>query len=848
MHEIPPFRERLSTALADRGIHEGLADFQERWRERRDEVITGLETQTSTSFAELARKVSQAKSRARHDPAVLEMFREQAAARGISVADASTAEDACQIIADICARRGTRLVVKTKSMATEEIFLNEHLERQGITAVETDLGEWLLQCEQDRPSHLIVPAIHKRRTQIAALLTSMFDRPFDPEDIEGMARVVRAELRPHFTASGVGVTGGNILVAETGSLVLVTNEGNAGLTTTLPPVQIAVVGIDKMVESTSDALDVVRLLAKSATGQVVSSYTQFISGPTPAQPEAEMHVILLDNGRSQMAEDPVFDSALSCIRCGACANVCPPYQVVGGHAFGHVYTGAIGLVTTAFHHGIEAAAGPQSLCISCGACAQVCPANIPLPDQILEVRARSHSAKIKRGRAERSRELSKGLESKPDSIAKKPAKKSLTKTPVAMKIGLRVLRSRRMTAAAAWLAAIASSPFRTGNLLGRLPLRKKHNWRTPPAPAMRSARRHPELRAVATHSKFTSPETAQHAKTASQHSEELNISQGNLPAIQRFRKATSQNQKAGSQAKPTPSSKKTALFIQCVTDRFAPEIAVATLRLLQAAGADVEVPLAQHCCGLPAIDTGDLEAARKMALATLDALEGYERVVTPAPSCAVAMAHEYERLFQDDTHNKQRAQDLASKVTDLVSYLANCETPEKGNESTGEYGASATPATAMPQSEKHSENDCGANGASVSEATNLEAEASKAKAPDAENSEAGTITVHPFCQSRTRLGHTTETAAELISRFCGITPAPLPEADVCCGFGGSSSLTSPEIAKAILARKLQNAASTGATTLITDNPGCALHLRGGAHACDQNLKVLHIAEFLAPPH
>ena len=840
MHEIPPFRERLSTALADRGIHEGLADFQERWRERRDEVIAGLETQTGTSFAELARKVSEAKSRARHDPAVLEMFREQAAARGITVTDASTAEDACQIIADICARRGTRLVVKTKSMATEEIFLNEHLASQSITAVETDLGEWLLQCAEDRPSHLIVPAIHKRRTQIAALLTSMFDRPFDPEDIEGMARVVRAELRPHFTASGVGVTGGNILVAETGSLVLVTNEGNAGLTTTLPPVHIAVVGIDKMVESTSDALDVVRLLAKSATGQVISSYTQFISGPTPAQPEAEMHVILLDNGRSQMAEDPMFDSALSCIRCGACANVCPPYQVVGGHAFGHVYTGAIGLVTTAFHHGIEAAAGPQSLCISCGACAQVCPASIPLPDQILEVRARSHSAKTRSWRAKKSKELPNELGSRPDSIAKKPAKKSLAKTPVAMKIGLRVLRSRRMTAAAAWLAAITSSPFRTSNLLGRLPLRKKHNWRIPPAPAMRSARRHPELRAIATHSKFTSPEAALQKKSANQNSEQLNISQANLSATQQYRKA-------GPQAKPAPSPAKTALFIQCVTDRFAPEIAVATLRLLQATGADVEVPLAQHCCGLPAIDTGDLEAARKMAIATLDALEGYERVVTPAPSCAVAMAHEYGRLFQDDTHNKQRAQDLASKVADLVSYLANCETPEKGNESTGKYGASATPATAMPQSEEHPENGCGATDASVSEATNLEeAEASKAKAPETENSEAGTITVHPFCQSRTRLGHTTETASELISRFCGTDPTPLPEADVCCGFGGSSSLTSPEIAKAILVRKLQNAASTGASTLITDNPGCALHLRGGAHACDQDLKILHIAEFLAP--
>ena len=806
MHEIPPFRERLSTALADRGIHEGLADFQERWRERRDHVITGLEAQTGTSFTELARKVSEAKSRARHDPAVLEMFREQAAARGITVTDASTAEDACQIVADICARRGTRLVVKTKSMATEEIFLNEHLASQSITAVETDLGEWLLQCEQDRPSHLIVPAIHKRRTQIAALLTSMFDRPFDPEDIEGMARVVRAELRPHFTASGVGVTGGNILVAETGSLVLVTNEGNAGLTTTLPPVHIAVVGIDKMVESTSDALDVVRLLAKSATGQVISSYTQFISGPTPAQPEAEMHVILLDNGRSQMAEDPMFDPALSCIRCGACANVCPPYQVVGGHAFGHVYTGAIGLVTTAFHHGIEAAAGPQSLCISCGACAQVCPASIPLPDQILEVRARSHLMKTKNGEKKKS----ESAEGRSDELASRPAKKSLAKTPLAMKIGLRVLRSRRMTAAATWLAAIVNSPSFTGDLLNRLSLRRKHNWRTPPAPALTPARRHPELRAVA-----------------------------------------SENKNPRSRAKRSfgaSRTAKTALFIQCVTDRFAPEIAVATLRLLQATGADVEVPLAQHCCGLPAIDTGDLEAARKMAIATLDALEGYERVVTPAPSCAVAMAHEYERLFQDDPHNQQRAQDLAARVADLVSYLANCETPEKGNESTGEYGASATPATSMPQSENYPESDCGATDASVSEATNLEeAEASKAKAPDAENSESGTITVHPFCQSRTRLGHTTDTAAELINRFCGTDPTPLPEADVCCGFGGSSSLTSPEIAKAILARKLQNAASTGATTLITDNPGCALHLRGGAHACDQNLKVLHIAEFLAPP-
>ena len=259
--------------------------------------------------------------------------------------------------------------------------------------------------------------------------------------------------------------------------------------------------------------------------------------------------------------------------------------------------------------------------------------------------------------------------------------------------------------------------------------------------------------------------------------------------------------------------KRQALFIQCVTDRFAPEIAVATSQILQATGADVEVPSAQHCCGLPAIDTGDLETAKKMARSTLDALEGYECVVTPAPSCAVAMAHEYERLFQDDTYNLQRAQDLAARVADLVSYLKDWQLGDSQEE-----GADAEQVLRKPK-EGNSEGNTEGN--------------------------TDTITVHPFCQSRTRLGHNTETASQLINHLCGTTSTPLPEADVCCGFGGSSSLTSPQVAKAILARKLQNVASTGATTLITDNPGCALHLRGGAHACHQKLEVLHIAEYLA---
>ena len=198
-----------------------------------------------------------------------------------------------------------------------------------------------------------------------------------------MVLAARQELRAKFLAAGIGITGANGLIAESGTVMLVTNEGNGRLTSSLPPIHVVTTGVEKVLPTAADAVTQMRILARSATAQPITTYTTFISAPAPGH---ELHVILIDNGRRLMAVQPGLEDALRCIRCGACANVCPAYQVVGGHAFGHVYTGPIGLVTTAFHHGLDAAAGPQSLCVSCGACATVCPVTIPLPQQILEVR------------------------------------------------------------------------------------------------------------------------------------------------------------------------------------------------------------------------------------------------------------------------------------------------------------------------------------------------------------------------------------------------------------------------------------------------------------------------------
>ena len=340
-------------------------------------------------------------------PELLEQFTTRLEAVGGGVHLAADAAEAREIIGQICANAGTavpsgkRMVVtKVKSMASEEIELNPYLEGLGIEVIETDLGERMVQLTHTRPSHLIAPAIHLTKEDAAKVFGT------EPT-IEAIQLHARESLRLKFVEATVGISGANIAIAETGTIVIVTNEGNADLTTTLPPVHIALFGLDKLVATLEDAVAVMRMLPRSGTGQVMTSYVNWITGPSRSADieqsltigvhgPREMHCVILDNGREKMRADPIFHDALTCIRCGACSNACPPFMAVGGHQFGHIYTGPIGLVVTPFHHGAQAADLPNSLCTQCNACQDICPVDIPLPSQILEHRRTGRKSLRKR--------------------------------------------------------------------------------------------------------------------------------------------------------------------------------------------------------------------------------------------------------------------------------------------------------------------------------------------------------------------------------------------------------------------------------------------------------------------
>ncbi|MBI4230118.1 MAG: lactate utilization protein, partial [Planctomycetes bacterium] len=378
----PPIGEaftREREALADGQIRLNLWRFAAHWRDLRAGVLREVD------FESLRERMASAKEAVladfeRHRGA----FREAASRAGWVLHEAATAPEACEVVARLARERGVRLAVKTKSMVTEEIDLNAHLSQEGVPCVETDLGEWIIQLAGEHPSHMVIPAIHKNRRQVGGLFERVLGRPVPREDIPEQVAQARRELRELFLAAGMGISGANALIAPTGTVVMVTNEGNGRLTTSLPPLHVVVSGYDKLLPDWDAAAVLLRLLARSASGQRITTYTTFLTGPRRA--EQERHIVLVDNGRTAMRQDPLFRDALRCIRCAACANVCPSYQVVGGHAFGHVYTGPIGLVTTPFHHGLEPAAGPPALCVGCGACDTVCPSKIPISRLIGAVR------------------------------------------------------------------------------------------------------------------------------------------------------------------------------------------------------------------------------------------------------------------------------------------------------------------------------------------------------------------------------------------------------------------------------------------------------------------------------
>lgn len=341
-------------------------------------------------------------------PALWREFEAQATEAGAVVHWARDAAEHNRIVGELLERHGTRRVVKSKSMLTEECGLNLHLEAKGIEVVDTDLGERIVQLRNEPPSHIIMPAIHLKRGEIGELFHTEMDAPEGLDDPDALTSIAREDLRARFLAADAGITGVNFAVAETGSFVVVTNEGNADLGTALPRLHIACVGLEKIVPRAQDLAPFLRLLARSATGQPISTYTSHFRGPRDAEtddgPTPEQHIVIVDNGRSRLLAEPAFRDALACIRCGACLNTCPVYRRSGGHSYGTTVPGPIGSVLAPSRDPARHAELPHA-CSLCGSCSEVCPVRVPLHHQLLTWR--SHLAEG--GHHPRRRRLAFGL-------------------------------------------------------------------------------------------------------------------------------------------------------------------------------------------------------------------------------------------------------------------------------------------------------------------------------------------------------------------------------------------------------------------------------------------------------
>ncbi len=391
MNQTRAFEQRIGQALNNdqlrRNFRSALTGIQAR---REEQFPDDAQLQALREQARAVRANALVKQ-----PELLEQLEARLIDNGIQVHWAETPEQANKIIHGLLEDAGARTVVKGKSMVSEETELNRYLETRGIEVIESDLGEFIIQLAQEPPSHIVAPAIHKNRREVAELFRQFYpDIPYT-EDIDELTQSARLILREKFAGADAGVSGVNFAVAETGTLCLVENEGNGRLSTTAPRLHIAITGVEKVVEKLSDVPPLLEILTKSATGQPITTYFNMISRPRqPGEldgPEA-VHLVLLDNGRSRIRVDEELLDTLRCIRCGTCINYCPVYVQLGGHAYGTVYPGPIGIALEPQRIGLDKVGTLTSACTLCGACGEVCPVEIPLPRLINRLRAEAVNA------------------------------------------------------------------------------------------------------------------------------------------------------------------------------------------------------------------------------------------------------------------------------------------------------------------------------------------------------------------------------------------------------------------------------------------------------------------------
>jgi L-lactate dehydrogenase complex protein LldF len=391
------FKARAKDALANPRLQQNLRKLSTKFVSARAAAMLAIDFPATR--AELKARRNRALD---HLDVWLETFEREAARRGTTVLYAETTRDAARLVADIARKHEVKKVIKTKSMVSEEMRLNAVLGEMGVQSIETDLGEYILQInDNEPPSHIIAPVVHKDKEEIADLFAATHGRT-RLNEIPDMTREAREVLRPHFLSAVMGVTGGNFVIAETGSVALVTNEGNEGMCTVMPRVHVAVTGIEKVLPTLEDLALAMRLLPRSATGQITSNYFSLLTGPRGEGdldgPE-HMYVVLVDGGRTGLIGG-AFQEMLRCIRCGACMNHCPVYQKVGGHAYGWVYPGPMGSVLTPSYTGVDKALDLPQAATLCGECNAVCPVGIPISDLLRKLREKQVERRL-RPRSER---------------------------------------------------------------------------------------------------------------------------------------------------------------------------------------------------------------------------------------------------------------------------------------------------------------------------------------------------------------------------------------------------------------------------------------------------------------
>ena len=379
------FDQNARQALTDTQLRGALRNLADTFGQRRRLALNTVDNWEA--LRERGRKIK-AETLA-HLDSYLGTFADNAERAGAKLHWARDAAEARAIVIRLLREKNAQLVVKSKSMTTEELHLNEALEAVGFFPVETDLGEWIIQLAHETPSHIVVPAIHKSKKQIAELFSAKLGiAPTD--DVDVLTGTARSVLRERFAAADIGISGVNFGVAETGTILILENEGNVRLTTSLPRTHIAIMGIEKIIPRLVDLDVFLKLLPRSGTGQRLTAYQSLLTGvkrSTDDEGPEEIHIVILDNGRSRMLGHPVTRQSLACIRCGACLNACPVYQKIGGHAYGSVYPGPIGAIITPQLNGIEKARQLPFASSLCGACREVCPVKIDIPELLLHLRA-----------------------------------------------------------------------------------------------------------------------------------------------------------------------------------------------------------------------------------------------------------------------------------------------------------------------------------------------------------------------------------------------------------------------------------------------------------------------------